>query len=139
MSEQWNVHLISRKGREIKKTRWETSKGTNSHYSAFIAVKALPRLHFVLMTKSCFVSIISLSKQYLCTILKPFSCTKEATFAPVLPLFYFRLLLSHQAVRSITVSCVFRACPCDLFTGQAGFQSSRHLSIFKLLFIDCNA
>lgn len=32
------------------------SKGTHSHYSAFIVVKVLLQLHFVLMMKSCFVS-----------------------------------------------------------------------------------
>lgn len=83
-------------GREIKYTRWKMSKGTNSHYSAFIVEKVLLRRHFVLMMKSRFVSIhLTQAKTVLkCKTLKQLNSTKGATFASLLPLLSFRLLLS---------------------------------------------
>lgn len=69
------------------------SKGTNSHNSAFIEVKELPQLHFVLMMKSCFVSIIPLSKQYLCTTLKNHLTLQEAPFAPFVLVIFSRMVL----------------------------------------------
>lgn len=96
MDELWSVRLMRNTGREIKYTRWKMSKGTNSHYSAFIVEKVLLRRHFVLMMKSRFVSIhLTQAKTVLkCKTLKQLNSTKGATFASLLPLLSFRLLLS---------------------------------------------
>lgn len=52
---------------------------------------------------------------------------------------YFLSVCHTKALRYHTMSCLFRARPCDLFKGHCGFQSSLSPSVFKLLLIHCNA
>jgi len=122
-----SVKRVSNAGSEIKWARWEMSEGKkNPHHSAFIVVKGPLQLQFILMMKSCFVSIHLTDVQlfyHLAPQKGPTFCTAAASSV------YFPDALCELTARSFLYMGAPN--PWDLFKGHRASRSSLNPSVCK--------
>lgn len=110
------------------------SKGTDSHYAAFRSKSAASTGFCADDEKLFCLKSVSLSKRCFFTTLDHYRHKKK----PLLHHSVLRGRCFHPKLWDVN-SWLFRACPCDLFKGQCGFQSSWYLSVLQQFPIDCSA